>query len=192
MSGNLRTWKDDNHGRNWWSHEEERPLRSAIPAIKRYTTEKWIEDTVESRMRWKVHVRFGGKLSETYFSNKARRWGLILRIKQETLASELGVSQQSISRMEQSDVLEDDILEKIALVLGVTSEAIQNFSEEAVVNYFNTFNDNSFSNSNGTFHASNCTFNPLDKLMEVIEENRKLYERLLQAEKERNELLKSK
>jgi len=26
-------------------------LRSAIPAIKRYTTEKWTEDTVESRMR---------------------------------------------------------------------------------------------------------------------------------------------
>jgi len=113
-------------------------------------------------------------------------------IKQETLAFELGLSQQSISRMEQSDVLEDDVLEKIALVLGVTPDAIKNFSEEAVVNYFNTFNDNSFSNSNGTFHANNCTFNPLDKLMEVIEENKKLYERLLQAEKEKNELLKSK
>ncbi len=132
------------------------------------------------------------KPSNNHIGRKISRIRELRGIKQETLASELGVSQQSISRMEQSDVLEDDILEKIALVLGVTSEAIQNFSEEAVVNYFNTFNDNSFSNSNGTFHASNCTFNPLDKLMEVIEENRKLYERLLQAEKERNELLKSK
>jgi transcriptional regulator with XRE-family HTH domain len=132
------------------------------------------------------------KPSNNHIGRKISRIRELRGIKQETLASELGVSQQSISRMEQSDVLEDDILEKIALVLGVTSEAIQNFSEEAVVNYFNTFNDNSFSNSNGTFHANNCTFNPLDKLMEVIEENKKLYERLLQAEKERHELLKSK
>ncbi|MET3978260.1 hypothetical protein ABIB62_000828 [Mucilaginibacter sp. UYP25] len=35
-------------------------------------------------------------------------------------------------------------------------------------------------------------FNPMDKLLEVIEENKKLYERLLQAEKEKNELLKGK
>jgi hypothetical protein len=32
----------------------------------------------------------------------------------------------------------------------------------------------------------------MDKLLEVIEENKKLYERLLQAEKEKNELLQGK
>jgi transcriptional regulator with XRE-family HTH domain len=137
-----------------------------------------------------VHVRFGGKLSETYFSNKARRWGLILRIKQETLASELGVSQQTISRIELSETIEDDVLVNIAKILGVTSDAIKNFSEEAVVNYFNTFNQSVSSSNFG--HNNTCTFNPLDKLMELVEENKKLYERLLQAEKEKNELLKGK
>jgi hypothetical protein len=83
-------------------------------------------------------------------------------------------------------------LEKVAKYLRGTVEAIKNFSDEAMVNYFNTFNDNSFSNSNGTFHANNCTFNSLDKLMEVVEENKKLYERLFQAEREKNEMLKSK
>jgi len=118
-------------------------------------------------------------------------------IKQETLAFELGLSQQSISRMEQSDVLEDDVLEKIALVLGVTPDAIKNFSEEGVINYFNTFNDHSF--NNGAYNAFGCNFNPIEKWMEVVEENKKLFtekvallERLLQAEKEKNELLKSK
>jgi transcriptional regulator with XRE-family HTH domain len=131
-----------------------------------------------------VHVRFGGKLSETYFSNKARRWGLILRIKQETLASELGLSQQSVSRMEQSDILEDDVLEKIAKILGVTPDAIKNFSEEAMVNYFNTFNDSS---SGFNYH---CTFNPIEKIVELYDEKVALLERLLQSEREKNELLK--
>jgi hypothetical protein len=73
--------------------------------------------------------------------------------------------------------------------LGVTAEAIKNFSEEAVINIISsTLHDNAGSVNN------NCTlnFNPMDKLLEVIEENKKLYERLLQAEKEKNELLKGK
>ena len=72
----------------------------------------------------------------------------------------------------------------MAKVLGVSKEAIENFSEEAMVNYFNNIYDNDFSNSSGAL-AQNCTFNPLDKLMESVEENKKLYERLLQAEKEK-------
>ncbi|MDL5514760.1 helix-turn-helix transcriptional regulator [Arenibacter sp. M-2] len=106
-------------------------------------------------------------------------------MKQEALAMELGISQQSVSLMEQSDTIEEDKLENVAKVLGVTREAIENFSEELAINYFNTFNDNSFSNSQGTFHPNNCTFNPLDKLVEAYEENKKLYERLLAAEKEK-------
>ncbi len=110
-------------------------------------------------------------------------------IKQEFLASELGVSQQSISRIEQSETVEEDKLQQIAQVLGVTAEAIKNFSEEAVINIISsTLHDNAGSVNN------NCTlnFNPMDKLLEVIEENKKLYERLLQSEREKVELLKSK
>lgn len=33
------------------------------------------------------------------------------------------------------------------------------------------------------------TFNPLDKLMESVDENKRLYERLLQSEKEKVEYL---
>ena len=130
------------------------------------------------------------KPSNTHIGRKISRIRELRGIKQETLASELGVSQQSVSRMEQSEVLEDDVLENIAKILGVTTEAIKNFSEEAVVNYFNTFNQTVSSSNFG--HNNTCTFNPLDKLMELVEENKKLYERLLQAEKEKNEFLKAK
>ena len=73
-------------------------------------------------------------------------------------------------------------------MLGVTAEAIKNFSEEAVINIISsTLHDNAGSVNN------NCTlnFNPMDKLLEVIEENKKLYERLLQSEREKVELLKA-
>jgi transcriptional regulator with XRE-family HTH domain len=106
-------------------------------------------------------------------------------MKQETLAEELGISQQSVSSLEKSETLEDEKLESVAKILGVTKEAIENFTEERVINFFNNFNDNSFSNSQGTFAAYNCTFNPLDKLVEAYEANKKLYERLIQAEKDK-------
>ncbi len=114
-------------------------------------------------------------------------------MKQEALAAELGISQQAVSKIEQSAEVESEALNRIASALGVTSSVIKSFDEEKAINIFsNTYNDNS--SILGTYN-----FNPLDKLMDVIEENKKLYsekvellERLLQAEKEKNELLKSR
>jgi len=103
------------------------------------------------------------------------------------LASELGISQQSISRIEQSETMEEDKLQQIAQVLGVTAEAIKNFSEEAVFNYFNTFHDS----SSGDFRH-HCTFNPIDKIVELYDEKVALLERLLESEREKNELLKGR
>ncbi len=40
-------------------------------------------------------------------------------MKQETLASELGISQQAVSKIEQSADVEEDALIKIAKVLGI-------------------------------------------------------------------------
>ena len=100
-------------------------------------------------------------------------------MKQEALAAAIGVSQQSVSNIEASEIVDEEKLDAIAEALGVTSEAIKNFSEEAVLNIIgNTYNDSSVINGN----AYNCNFNPLDKVVE-------LYERLVQTEKEKNEYL---
>ena len=108
-------------------------------------------------------------------------------MKQEALAQALGISQQTISTIENSETIEEDRLSEIAKALGVTVEAIKNFSDESAINYFNSFNE---AVNNSHFGNNNhCTFNPLDKLMETVEENKKLYERLLQAEKEKIEYL---
>ncbi|AKD02108.1 transcriptional regulator [Pontibacter korlensis] len=128
-------------------------------------------------------------MKPAHIGRKISRIRELRGIKQETLAQELGVSQQTVSRIETSESVEEDILAKVAKILGVTTDTIKNFSDEAVFNYFNNFSDNSI--NQGPIGAHNtCNFNPLDKLMEVLEENKKLYERLLESERAQNELLK--
>lgn len=102
-------------------------------------------------------------------------------MKQEALAQALGTNQQAISAMENSESIEEEKLVEVAKALGVSVEAIKNFSEEGVINYFNTFND---TNNTGAFNfgTNHCTFHPLDKVVE-------LYERLLEVEKEKNTYL---
>ena len=110
-------------------------------------------------------------------------------MKQEALAQALGTSQQTISALENSETIDDEKLIEVAKALGVSVEALKNFSDEAAINFFNNFYDNS--GSHGTNFGSNntCNFNPLDKLVEAYEENKKLYERLVQSEKDKVEFL---
>jgi transcriptional regulator with XRE-family HTH domain len=109
-------------------------------------------------------------------------------MKQETLAAELGISQQAVSRIEQSENVENDALEKIAAALGVSSEAIKNYSDEAVI--YNIQNNYEGSNNKGSNIGHQFNFNPIEKLVELFEENKSLYERLLASEREKIELLK--
>ncbi|TQM48729.1 DNA-binding XRE family transcriptional regulator [Arcticibacter tournemirensis] len=111
-------------------------------------------------------------------------------MKQEALALELGISQQAVSKIEQSAEVEDDALSKIAAVLGVSAEAIKNYSDEAVI--YNIQNNYEGSNNHGANVGHQFNFNPIEKLVELFEENKSLYERLLASEKEKVELLKDK
>ncbi len=109
-----------------------------------------------------------------------KRFREMLGIKQEALALELGDdwNQRKISLLEQKDVIEDELLSQVAKVLKVPVDAIKNFDEEAAINVIgNNYHDNSTSNVN--YH---CTFNPIDKIVE-------LYEALVKSEKEKIELM---
>lgn len=105
-------------------------------------------------------------------------------MKQEALAIELGVSQQTVSNIEKSAAIEADLLAQIAEILGVTPEAIENFDENQVLNMINnTFTPRVVSSKEAT--TIHPTFNSFDKLVEAYEENKKLYERLIEAEKDK-------
>jgi transcriptional regulator with XRE-family HTH domain len=115
---------------------------------------------------------------QNHIGRKISRIRELRGMKQEVLADALGISQQAISKIEQSPEIEDDKLEQIANVLGVNKEAIESFSEENVFNIINnTFQDNSSNNNNYL-----CTINPIEKIVE-------LYERLVKAEKDKIEYL---
>lgn len=111
--------------------------------------------------------------STMHIGRKIGRMRELLGVKQETLAAELGISQQSVSKMEQSEKVDDERLEQVAKILGVETEAIHRFNEESIVN-----------NINNTFHDSSIQ-NQINPVKEIIE----LYERLLQSEREKVAML---
>src|ERR1700737_4487440 len=100
-----------------------------------------------------------------------KRFREMLGIKQEGLALELGDdwNQRKISLLEQKEVIEPELLEQVAKILKVPVETIKNFDEEKAVNIIsNTFNDSSILNGIN----SNPTFNPIDKWVTALEENK--------------------
>lgn len=123
--------------------------------------------------------------AKNHIGRKISRIRELRGMKQEALAIELGVSQQSVSNIEKSETIEAKLLAQVATILGVTPEAIENFSEEAVFNIINNTYHNT-SSDNSTLIASSLnylpTFNTTDKIVE-------LYERLLDSEKAKVELL---
>lgn len=130
------------------------------------------------------------KNTRMHLGRKISRLRELRGMKQDTLALELGISQQSVSKLEQSEVIEDSTLEKIALVLGLPADSIRNFDEEKMI--YNIQNNYENSNNTGANVGYQVTFNPLEKVIELYEENKKLYEKLLTSEREKVEILRSK
>jgi transcriptional regulator with XRE-family HTH domain len=122
-----------------------------------------------------------------------KRFRDMLGIKQEALALELGDdwSQKKVSRLEENERVEEDVLEQVAKILKVPVEAIKRFDEETAINVIGntvtTVNDN----ATGQLFQFNPTFNPIDKLVEALDENKKLYERLLKEKDEKISLLEA-
>lgn len=127
------------------------------------------------------------KPNQIHQGRNIKRFREMLGLKQEALAYALGDewSQKRVSLLEAKETIEDDIIDQVAKILKVPVEAIKNFSEEAMFNIIgNTYHDGSSS------VQYQCTFNPIDKLIEIYDENKKLYEQLLASEREKVELLK--
>lgn len=114
-----------------------------------------------------------------------KRFREMLGIKQEALALELGEdwNQRKISLLEQKDVIEEDLLAQVAKVLKVPVEAIKNFDEESAIHNIQNNYDSAVVNAGPTINYK-CSFNPIDKIVE-------LYEALVKSEKEKVEMLQN-
>jgi transcriptional regulator with XRE-family HTH domain len=122
----------------------------------------------------------------THLGRKISRLRELRGMKQETLAEQLGISQQAVSKMEQSEQVEDLTLERVAKALGVTSGVIKNFSEEAAI--YNIQNNYDSSSPSVNF-PNHCTFNPLDEVRKLNAEKEELYKALLKEKEEKIALL---
>jgi len=113
-----------------------------------------------------------------------KRFREMLGIKQESLAFDLGEewNQKKISMLEQKDVIEEGLLKQIAEVMKIPVEAFQTFNEDQVINIIS----NIFDNAVGYQVNENCTFNPVDKIVQLYDDKIALYERIL---KEKEDLI---
>lgn len=114
-------------------------------------------------------------------------------MKQETLANELGVNQQCISRLEQQPVIKKEYMDKIAAILKVTPEVIENMEETPISivienNKFESGSNNTGVGYNGEVN-DNKVIHPVEQILELTKENASLYERMMANEKEKVALL---
>lgn len=92
----------------------------------------------------------------------------IVGLKQFALAESCGWSQQQMSKLENSETIDEGILGIIAEKLGVSSEFIKNFSEEKTVYYIQ--NNNTFRDNSSTQHFKPVLNNgSVDHLMSILE-----------------------
>ena len=120
-----------------------------------------------------------------HMGRKIGRMREMLGIKQDVVADKLGISQQTVSKIEQSEQVDDSMLGKIADVLGISLEAIKNFNEEATINFI----QNNYDGSKTSAGPINNNFNPLDKYIGAIDKIEKLYQELLKSEREKVAML---
>lgn len=108
-------------------------------------------------------------------------------MKQTTMAIELGIAQQNVSKLENRDEIGDELLERVAKVLGVRPEGIRNFQEEDLQEIITCMKTKEEKEMLINYTPS---FDPMEKIVELYDEKVKLLERLVKSEQEKVEFLR--
>ena len=106
-------------------------------------------------------------------------------ITQTELGSYLNITKQAISKMEQSEKIEDEKIKQVAEALGVTEEGLKKFNEESV---FYTYN---FYENSGVTAASIGAHNIETLNNYPLIEKLEFFEKLLKKESDKSEKGKS-
>lgn len=125
------------------------------------------------------------EVNRKHLGYNVKRLREILGVKQEDLAERLNLTQQSVSKIENKEDLDNETLEKIANAMNIPSEAIKNFTDEGAVHIVsNTFSDNS-----SVLYNNYTINNPIERIVQLYDEKVELYERMLKSEQEKVALL---
>lgn len=132
-----------------------------------------------------MDIKVKDKVNQRHVGRNLQRIRVYLGMKQEALASNLGISQQEISKIEKQDEIEEGLLTKIAEILGISTDVIEDFDVDKAICNINNYKDATISpGATATVYAAHTQqINPIEKVIE-------LYERLLKSEQEKIEILK--
>lgn len=117
----------------------------------------------------------------THIGRKIERIRRLRGMTQTDLGDLLGITKQAVSKMEQSEKIEDERIKRVADALGVTEEGLKKFTEETVLYYTSNFYENchvSASNIGPITHVENLNHFSMDQAV-------KLFEELLKIEREK-------
>ncbi len=118
--------------------------------------------------------------SKLHIGRKIERVRRLRGFTQTDLGATLGITKQAVSKMEQSEKIEDEKLKSVAEALGVTEEGLKTFNEERVL--YNTMN---FYDNSGV-NASAVNANNIEVLNQLpIEKAVEIFEKLLQIERDK-------
>lgn len=124
----------------------------------------------------------------THIGRKIERIRRLRGMTQTDLGDLLGITKQAVSKMEQSEKIEDERIKRVADALGVTEEGLKKFTEETVLYSTNNFYENcnvSASNIGPITHVENLNHFSMDQAV-------KLFEELLKIEREKYNKANSK
>ncbi|MCA6438765.1 MAG: helix-turn-helix transcriptional regulator [Chitinophagaceae bacterium] len=118
-----------------------------------------------------------------HIGRKIERVRRLRGMTQTELGEALNISKQAVSKMEQTEHIDDERLDGIAAALGVTVEGLKKFNEETVL--YNTINFYENCGVKTSAVSNNHTFNnfPIEQAIEM-------FEKLLQKEREKYEEVK--
>jgi transcriptional regulator with XRE-family HTH domain len=121
-----------------------------------------------------------------HMGRKIERVRRLRGMTQTELGDALKITKQAVSKMEQTENIDDGRLEGIASALGVTVEGLKKFQEETVLyNTINFYENCGVSSASINAHSEIETLNnfPIEKTIEM-------FEKLLQKEREKYEEVK--
>ena len=128
---------------------------------------------------------------ETTFLEPSQNIGLkiggarrLVGITQQELADRLGVTKQAISKLEQTENVDDERLGKVAEALGVSLEGLKKFNSDNVLYYTNNFYENCSPHIESSMNARVEHIHQFS-----MEQAMKLFEELLKMEREKFEQL---
>jgi len=116
-----------------------------------------------------------------HIGRKIERIRRLRGMTQTVLGDLLGITKQAVSKMEQTEKIDDGKIKQVADALGVTEEGLKRFTEETVLYCTSNFYENckvSASNIGPITNVENLNHFSIEQAM-------KLFEELLKIEKEK-------